>query len=115
MYDRNRDVALGNLADITGEGFSVMARESLEEDDVHEIRMKLPSEMEGPAELDVRARVKWSRPGAAEGYSKIGFQFVDPTDAQREIIGRLIEEFSYEDPSGEDAPFYPQELPGEET
>jgi hypothetical protein len=114
VFDRNRDVALGNLADITKDGFSIMSSEKRPEGETLDIRMKLPSEMDGPSDLLVTGRVRWCRTGAPEGYHKIGFEFVDVDPETQTVIQRLISEFAYEETPGVDSPFYPQELPEED-
>jgi hypothetical protein len=111
VFDADQDEPLGNLADITSEGFSVMSEQRGTPGTVVTVRMQLPSEMDGPKELEVAARIRWSRPGSPKGFNRLGFQFVDVDDSTRAVIDRLIREFPYHEPPEDDGPFFPQELP----
>lgn len=111
VFDADQDEPLGNLADITSEGFSVMSEQRGTPGTVVNVRMQLPSEMSGPDELAVAARVRWSRPGSPKGFNRLGFQFVDVDEETRAVIERLIHQFPYQDAGDEDGPFFPQEIP----
>jgi hypothetical protein len=67
--DARSQRALGQLVDIPPKGLRVAGEAPLSPGEQYTLRMRLPTEVGGTAQLEARARVKWSKPTASASIS----------------------------------------------
>lgn len=94
VFDRNTNELLGYLVDITPEGIMLMSEEPIETDTVFQLRMIFPVEVSGRKQLDFEAESVWCE---KDVFYDTGFQLLDVSQEQIEIIKYLIGRFGFRD------------------
>ena len=75
VFDRNTDKIIGHLVDITTEGLMLISEGPLETDAIFELRMDLPSEIEGVRKMDCLAHSRWCRKDDNPDFFNTGFSY----------------------------------------
>ncbi len=91
VIDSDRDHILGHLADISLEGFMLLAQDPLDINRVFQVRMEIPEACGGQA-IPLGVESLWRETSNSHGKYWVGFQIIDisPRDSQR--LHMLIEE-----------------------
>lgn len=88
---------LGFLIDISREGMMILSEKSFGVEQAHTLRMKIPSSIAGEdAEryVQFKATCKWCRHDELDkDVFLCGFQILEITDRDNELIHKLIEEY----------------------
>ncbi len=71
--DARSQRVLGQLVDITPKGLRISGEAPLSPGEQYTLHMRLPAQVGGAGALEVRARVKWSKPSEVPGVFSIGF------------------------------------------
>jgi len=93
VFDRDTGELLGHLVDITTEGVMLISEAPLEADKVFHLKMRLPEQMAGSREVGFDAVSRWSKQDVNPDFYDTGFQFMDISPENKEIIEDLIYEF----------------------
>jgi hypothetical protein len=97
VLDRGTGQLVGRLADITTEGLMLISPEPIEEKKVFEVKMVLPTEIQGDKAVTFDAESIWCQQDVNPDLYVTGFRFLKV--AQKDI--RIIEDltFDYEIPN----------------
>ncbi|MDR2460651.1 MAG: PilZ domain-containing protein [Deltaproteobacteria bacterium] len=99
-YLRVRDLAtgkdLGRMVDIHNNGLLIMGSISLPPEKVYNMSMEMPKAMmeQGINNVNIKAKVMWSRPSKTTNFMENGMKFIDPSEETRRSIDKLIEFFA---------------------
>jgi c-di-GMP-binding flagellar brake protein YcgR len=96
VRDVDTDKELGRMVDIHSGGILLMGSRALVPDREHQISMEMPKAMmeQGVKNITVRAKVMWTRPSKTTSFRENGMMFLNPSEADRKTIDRLIEFFA---------------------
>jgi hypothetical protein len=95
VYDGRTGERLGQLVDISQQGVSVLSDTPLKSTSTFSLRILVPR-TGGPDErLEFEAESRWTTPDPQSGSHTSGFLIHFLTDAQRDLIERLVNEFGY--------------------
>lgn len=93
VFDRGTGGNVGRLVNLSLGGFKLLLRREVAPSEQLQLGMVLPARIGGVNTLSFNARVAWSEALAAPGEYHAGFQFLDLSEANREIIGILMERY----------------------
>ena len=98
VFDRGTGGNVGRLVNLSGGGFKLLLRRDVSPSEQWQLGMVLPDQIGGVNTMSFNARVVWSEaledPGSDDfGGYHAGFQFLDLTDGNREIIEILMERY----------------------
>jgi hypothetical protein len=96
VYDRNSGEMLGQLVDITTSGLMLVCENPVQDGEYFEMRMDLPSEIEGKKEIEFNARSEWCKKDVNPKFFAAGFSFENISREQIRVIDSLIYEFSFQ-------------------
>ena len=96
VYERNGHILLGFLGDLTLQGAMVVGEKAVvaARDTTLEIEFRGASEVPG-GRLTLPAHVAWSRQEAGTTYFHTGFEFLDMTEQNRQIIELLVARYKF--------------------
>ena len=94
VYHRQTGELLGNLADITIQGFMVIGEHPQKPDLKFPLRLELPEQIFGKNHLDLNALSVWSHPDLIPTLHNTGFQLMDVSEEDLAILERIIREYS---------------------
>ncbi len=97
VYDRKNGKMLGYLADMTIEGAMVISEEPIPTDEVYRLRIDLPEDIYGKAYMNLEAHSVWSKPDVNPNFYMTGFQLLNVSSEDREIIQRIIQDYGFRD------------------
>jgi Tfp pilus assembly protein PilZ len=107
VFDANSGTLLGHVEDLNTKGFMVAAERELGRGKTMLLRVELPKNMKGPRHLELKARVKWSKPDADSRFFHIGFGVLRPAKNAEQILSDLIRNFLYQEPPEDEEPAQP--------
>lgn len=93
VLDRKSAQLLGNVADITGEGIMIISPQPIPVDQDFELRLDLPQHIFGIEYIDLKAHSIWCNPDIDPTLFNTGFQLLDVSPEDAEIIARIIKEY----------------------
>ena len=93
VYEGDEDRRVGQLLDITVEGLGIRAIVPYTQNRIYQLRVMLPTELQGVDAFTVDARCAWVGDAGVPGITLVGFQFVDISPATVEVIEELISRF----------------------
>ena len=94
VFDRNTNLFMGNLVDITTKGLMMMSETPIKPNTVFTMAMDLPEPIHGSKKVTFDAKSIRCEQDSNPAFYNTGFQFVTIDDEDVETIKRLIEEFS---------------------
>ena len=97
VYDRDSDILLGHLVDITSGGLMLMSEEEIPVDRVCRLRIDVGEGHGWRGYLDLDARSIWSRRDVNPSYVDTGFEFLDPSERALAAIESLILDLGFAD------------------
>ena len=104
VFDATAGGLLGHVEDLNTKGFMVAGEHPLGRGKTMLLRVELPKSMKGPPHLEIKARVKWSKPDTDSRYFHIGFAVLKPAKTNEKVLSDLIQNFLYEEPPAGDPP-----------
>jgi hypothetical protein len=97
VYDANTRQQIGNLVDITPQGIMVVSDHPLPEDKNTRLRMELTAEVSEKPFMEFSAHSKWCEPDIIPNMYNTGFEILDLSSEDAEIIQHIIKEFGFRD------------------
>ena len=97
VFDGMSTRVLGHLADISSNGIMLVCEAPVQENEEFRLRMRLPREIAGRSEIVLDAACRWCRPDSNPEFYIAGFQVVGMENEFKELIARLVEDFSVEE------------------
>lgn len=98
VFDRNTNLFMGNLVDITTKGLMIMSETPIKQNTVFAMAMDIPEPIGGCKKITFEAKSIRCEQDSNPVFYNTGFQFVTIDDDDVETIQTLIEEFSISDP-----------------
>jgi hypothetical protein len=96
VYERNGHVLLGFLGDLTLQGAMVVGEKSVETGRDTTLEIEIPDAVEVPGgRLTLPAHVAWSRQEAGTTYFHTGFEFLEVTEQNRQVIEALVARYKF--------------------
>jgi len=92
VNDSDRGEPLGNLVDISPDGFMLLSAEPIEVNRIFQVSLELPEQVGAGHAARFGAESLWREPSNDPGKCWIGFQIIDISHENVEKIHRLIEE-----------------------
>ena len=96
VYDDKTDQELGYVVNITNEGIMITHDQSIDVNVDYHLKLVLSAEIEGKKELHFTARSRWTEEDSESDFYNTGFQFIDPSPPDPQIIEKLIQDFCFE-------------------
>jgi hypothetical protein len=97
VYDATTQKQIGNLVDITPRGIMVGSEHPLPEEQTTRLRVEVTDEVTDKPFLEFSAHSKWCEPDVIQNMYNTGFEILDLTPEDSEIIDHIIEEFGFRD------------------
>jgi hypothetical protein len=82
--------------DITKEGIMLTREQRVEIDDVFQLKMLLPAEINGRKELSFSAKSRWSEKDGESEFYNIGMLFINLSSSDLQTIENLIQEYCFD-------------------
>lgn len=96
VYERNGHVLLGFLGDLTRQGAMVVGEKPVETGRDITLEIEMPGVEEVPGgRLTIPAHVAWSRQEAGTTYFHTGFEFLEMTRQNRQVIEALVARYKF--------------------
>jgi hypothetical protein len=95
VTDTKSSQPIGHAVDISNQGFMLTAGKSIDPQVVFQLRLLLPTEMNGSWHFGFSAVSRWCQPDENPDYYNVGFQFAEITPAGARIISQLIESYCF--------------------
>lgn len=93
IFKMEDDSFFGYLKNITLEGFMVVSGNQKIVDETYKIKMSLPKTISGKDDLIINAKSVWSKKDIDSENFITGFQLVEVSPGEREVIKQLIDYF----------------------
>ncbi|MFN2310120.1 MAG: PilZ domain-containing protein [Gammaproteobacteria bacterium] len=91
VVDVNTGHVVGDLADLSPEGFMILARMDLPMNAVFQLSVALPKVMRGVDTLYFGAESLWCSDAYSPGLYWVGFQFIDISPQDQEVLEQFLE------------------------
>ena len=95
VFDRKTDQLFGYLVDITNEGIMVTSEQPIKTEATFQLRLILPTEIEGSKQFSFSAISMWGKKDSDSGFYNNGFQFSNLSTKDVQIIEQLIQKFCF--------------------
>ncbi|HYW82876.1 MAG TPA: PilZ domain-containing protein [Spirochaetia bacterium] len=102
VFDADSGSPLGHVANLSAHGFMVRSELQLKKGKTMLVRLDLPKSMNGPLQLELKTRVKWSRPDPDSSFFKTGLGLMHVSKNDEKTLADLIQNFLYEEPPEEE-------------
>lgn len=90
LVDVNTGMEIGDLANISNEGFMVLARRALPAHSVFQLALALPRLIHGVETLYFGAESLWCNAAEDDGHYWIGFHLIDISPQDNEVLAQFI-------------------------
>ena len=97
VFERNTDLLVGQLVDITTSGMRLVSEKPVDPDTFYQLRMVLPEEIDQKKEITFDVKSMWCKRDVNPDFYTIGFEFEDVSTDDIKIIKNLIYDFSFRD------------------
>jgi len=98
VFDAESGSPLGHVADLSTKGFMVQSERQMKKGTTMVLRLDLPKSMNGPQQLELKTRVKWSRPDPDSSFFKTGLGLMHVSKSDEKTLADLIQNFLYQEP-----------------
>lgn len=96
VYERNGHVLLGFLGDLTLQGAMVVGEKPLQTGRDITLEIEIPNAVEVPGgRLTLPAHAAWSRQETGTTYFHSGFEFLEMTEQNRQVIEALVARYKF--------------------
>lgn len=96
VFDGRTGEPLGQLADISQEGISILSASPLKPNETYLLRILLAQPGRPERRLEFEAESRWTAPDPDSGQHTTGFHIALLTLEQRSLIDQLVSEFGYD-------------------
>lgn len=104
VFERSTGKMLGYLGDLNLSGAMIISEQAQRENSVIPLRFDLPDlHLFSIGQLDISARVAHCEPDINPAFYNIGFEFLDATPEQNDIIEKMMDTYEFQ----RDVPSYP--------
>jgi hypothetical protein len=93
IFDRRSGELVGFLNDITPQGMNILSDILLQSGKIYRFRIDLPEYVFGRNHLDLEGGCKWSRRDIDPNFYVAGFELLDVTEEEAQIIQQLNQEY----------------------
>lgn len=93
VFDLNTGKLLGYLSDLTAAGTMIISEEPIQPDTKFRLSIDLPEDFYSKQRLKFEARSVWCEADVNPKFYNTGFQLLDVTPEDVEIIERLVADF----------------------
>jgi len=97
VYDSKSGKIIGTLLNITLEGAMVLTESKIDQNNVMELHIKLPEDFVKKNELVFTANSRWCAPDINPEYFDVGYQFVNVSEEDGNIIQAIIEKYGFKE------------------
>ncbi len=97
IFDRSIGKMIGYLSDMHVEGAMVISEDPIETSKVYRLRMDLPEDAFQQNHIDFEARAVWCKRDVNPNFFMAGFQLLNITPADEEIIQQIVREYGFRD------------------
>ena len=91
VFDCATNKQIGAIADITVQGLGIMCNAQIEMGSVHELRLELPTEVNGVKEIKFVAKAVWCGSDVSNNVYRIGFIFEKLSDENLTTVKMLLD------------------------
>jgi len=96
VFERNLGRMLGYLGDLSQSGAMIISEQAQTVNSVLPLRFDLPDlNLFKASQLDISARVAHCEPDINPAFYNIGFEFLEVTPEQKEIIEKMMEAYEF--------------------
>ena len=96
VFERNLGRMLGYLGDLSQSGAMIISEQAQTVNSVLPLRFDLPDlNLFKASQLDISARVAHCEPDINPAFYNIGFEFLEVTPGQKEIIEKMMEAYEF--------------------
>lgn len=95
IFDRDTDQMIGQLVDITTRGMKVVSVHPVEPGARYSLRMLLPEEIDRKKHITFEVESMWCKRDVNPNYFTIGFEFLDISSDDVNVIKALIYDFAF--------------------
>lgn len=96
VFDGRTGEPLGQLADVSQEGISILSASPLKPHETYLLRILLTQPGRPERRLEFEAESRWTAPDPESGQHTTGFHIALLTVEQRGLIDQLVSEFGYD-------------------
>jgi len=100
IYDRVNTKYVGRLVNIHAKGMMVIGKDDIKVNDCFKLKMDLPQEISGKAQIIFDAKCKWCEKGNKSKLFSAGFEFTEVTPENLQLIDDLTDNPIFNDASG---------------
>jgi hypothetical protein len=97
IYDATTHQQIGDLVDITSRGIMIVSEHPFPEGKTTRLRMELTKEVAEKPFMEFSAQSKWCEPYLTPNTYNTGFEILDLSSEDIEIVQRINEQFGYRD------------------
>jgi hypothetical protein len=97
VYDSQSGKIIGTLLNITLDGAMILTESKIDKNNVMELHIKLPENFVKKKELIFKANSRWCAPDINPEYFDVGYQFVNVSEEDGQIIQAIIEKYGFEE------------------
>ncbi len=97
VYDAATRQQIGHLVDITPRGIMIVGDHPLPEGQTTRLRVEVTEEVADKPFMEFSVHSKWTEPDIIPSMYNTGFEILDLTPEDSEIIRHIIEEFGFRD------------------
>ena len=97
VFDSETDLLLGQLVNITTDGFQMVGEEPIAPGIGLDLKMQLPEKIHNKKIINFNAECMWCKRDVNPSYFSTGFEYRDISKDDLNIINSLIYDFSFHD------------------
>ena len=95
VLDEKTGQLFGYMVDITREGFLLTKETSTESGNTFQLKLELPSEIEGRKNLQFSATSTWNDKDSESDFYNTGFKFEGLSDDDEKMLEQVMEKFCF--------------------
>ena len=95
-FDKATEQQLGQVVDITEDGFMLVSHEPIEEDAKALVRIRLPKRIGGVDDLEINAVCRWCKRDSNPEFFRIGYEVLEIAPNDLAVVRTLIDEYEFE-------------------
>jgi c-di-GMP-binding flagellar brake protein YcgR len=96
VFERNLGNMLGYLGDLSMSGAMIISEQPQTVNSVLPLRLDLPDlQLFNAGQLDISARVAHCEPDINPAFYNIGFEFLDVSSGQKEVIEKMMDAYEF--------------------
>ena len=97
VYNAKTREQIGNLVDITPKGAMILSEDVIPAGTTLRLQVELSSDVGNKPFMEFSARSKWCQPDINPHLNNIGFEILDLTAEDAEIVQRVVSSYGFRD------------------